>query len=98
MKRLNLRSRFSALLLALVVALIASTTWAQSGGVYDLSWSTIAGGGATFSVGGAYSLGGTIGQAGAGTLAGGSYSLAGGFWPGASPQYRIFLPLALRGT
>lgn len=53
---------------------------AQSGGAYDLTWNTFDGGGATFSTGGAYSLGGTIGQADAGMLSGGSYSLSGGFW------------------
>lgn len=92
------RSRLIALLLALGVLLIASTTLAQSGGVYDLSWNTIDGGGATFSAGGAYSLGGTIGQADVGTLTGGSFSLAGGFWGGALPQSRLYLPLALRSN
>ena len=92
------RSRFIAMLLALVVALIASTALAQSAGVYFLSWNTMDGGGATFNVGGAYSLGGTIGQADAGTLNGGSYSLAGGFWGSALPQSRLYLPLALRSN
>ena len=40
---------------------------------YDLSWYTIDGGGATFSTGGSYSLGGSIGQADAGSVSGGSY-------------------------
>jgi uncharacterized repeat protein (TIGR01451 family) len=48
---------------------------------YDLTWYTVDGGGATFSTGGSYSLGATIGQPDAsGALAGGSYSLVGGFW------------------
>jgi hypothetical protein len=63
---------------------------------YDLSWYTIDGGGATFSTGGGYQLGGTIGQADAGVLSGGSYTLNGGFWGGASIKYNIFLPLALK--
>jgi hypothetical protein len=66
----------------------------QSG--YDLSWYTIDGGGATFSVGGSYSLGGSIGQPDAGSLSGGSYQLNGGFWGGASINYNIYLPLALK--
>jgi hypothetical protein len=53
---------------------------AQSGGGYDLSDNVIAGGGATFSTGGAYELGGTIGQADAGTLTGGVFAVHGGFW------------------
>ncbi len=66
----------------------------QSG--YDLSWYTIDGGGATFSTGGSYSLGGTIGQPDAGALSGGSYQLTGGFWAGASINYNIYLPLTLK--
>ena len=64
----------------------------QSG--YELSWYTIDGGGATFSTGGSYSLGGTIGQADAGVLSGGSYQLNGGFWGGAAiANYNVYLPL-----
>jgi len=50
-------------------------------GVYELSWSTIDGGGGTSS-GGPYELVGTIGQPDAGAMSGGSYELLGGFWPG----------------
>ncbi|MBC7231942.1 MAG: hypothetical protein H5T68_01680 [Chloroflexi bacterium] len=83
------------LLLALLPLLPAL---AQSGG-YDLTWSTIDGGGYTWSEGGAYSLGGTVGQADAGALSGGGYTLAGGFWGGgevALVGYRIHLPLVVR--
>lgn len=73
-----------ALILALVIAAFAACTApsarAQSGGAYHLEWNTLGGGGQTFAAGGAYSLGGTTGQADAGALAGGSYTLAGGFW------------------
>jgi hypothetical protein len=68
----------------------------QSG--YDLSWYTVDGGGATFSTGGSYSLGGSIGQADAGSMSGGTYQLAGGFWGGASINYHIYLPLALKNS
>jgi hypothetical protein len=66
----------------------------QSG--YSIDWYTIDGGGATFSTGGSYSLGGSIGQADAGSLGGGSYTLNGGFWGGASINYTIYLPLVLK--
>ncbi len=66
----------------------------QSG--YDLSWYTIDGGGATFSVGGGYSLGGSIGQPDAGSMGGGSYQLNGGFWGGAAINYNIYLPLVFK--
>lgn len=73
-----------ALALLILLALSQSATImpaaAQSGGGYDLTWNSIDGGGATFSTGGTYSLGGTIGQADAGTMSGGAYTLNGGFW------------------
>jgi hypothetical protein len=69
----------------------------QAGSGYDLSWNTVDGGGAMFSTGGSYSLGGTIGQPDAGTLSGGSYTLNGGFWGGAALNYNIYLPLVLKG-
>jgi len=63
---------------------------------YELSWSRVAGGGATFSMGGFYELGGTAGQAEAGTMSGGGYSLTGGFWGGITGQTRIYVPLAIK--
>lgn len=53
----------------------------QAGNGYELTWSTIGGGGQTSS-GGNYVLGGTIGQVDAGILSGGNYVLTGGFWVG----------------
>ncbi len=47
---------------------------------YDLSWYTFDGGGATFSSGGDFELGGSIGQPDAGVLTGGDFELIGGFW------------------
>jgi len=61
-------------------ALLVLPVLAQVGGGYDLSWSTVDGGGGTFSTGGPYSLGGTSGQPDAGTLSGDTYQLTGGFW------------------
>jgi hypothetical protein len=94
------RSRFtlhvSRLLLLAALLLLASVARAQSGGGYDLTWSTIDGGGYTFSEGGGYSLGGTVGQPDAGVLSGGDYTLAGGFWGGAAARYGVYLPLVLR--
>lgn len=85
--------RRGALLLLLV--LLPTVALAQSGGGYDLSWNTVDGGGYTFSTGGGYALGGTIGQPDAGVLTGGGYTLVGGFWGGAGAQYSIYLPLVL---
>ncbi len=72
--------------------------WAQGGDGYDLSWFTVDNGGGV-SGGGAYSLGGTIGQPDAGAMIGGVYTLVGGFWgggvSGATSRY-IYLPIVLR--
>jgi hypothetical protein len=88
--------RFATFALALALALlIVSSSWSQTGGGYDLTWSTIDGGGG-HSSGGAYSLGGTIGQPDAGTLGGGKYQLVGGFWGGAASGAKIYLPLVRR--
>jgi len=87
-------------LLAILIALaLAVGAAAQSGGGYDLTWNTVDGGGYTWSTGGGYALGGTVGQPDAGVLQGGGYTLVGGFWGGAVgavAQYRVYLPLVLR--
>ena len=76
---------------------LAAPALAQSGGDYELTWSTVDGGGAMFSAGGAYSLGGTVGQPDAGVLEGGDYTLFGGFWGAAlAGEYRVYLPLVVR--
>ena len=58
--------------------------FAQTGGGFDLTWSTIDAGGRTSSTGGGFELGGTIGQADAQApplMSGGTFELIGGFWP-----------------
>jgi hypothetical protein len=63
-----------------LVTIGAPALHAQVGGVYDLSWNTIDSGGSTSVTGGAYAVGGTIGQVDAGLHTGGAYILSGGFW------------------
>jgi len=86
----------AACCVVVLLCVLASTAMAQSGGGYALDWSTVDGGGATFSTGGDYSLGGTAGQPDAGLLLGGEYTLLGGFWGRAGLPWRIYLPLLLR--
>ncbi|UCC31662.1 MAG: hypothetical protein JSU86_05160, partial [Phycisphaerales bacterium] len=47
---------------------------------FEISRSTIDGGGTMRSTGGDFELSGTIGQPDAGTLSGGDFELSGGFW------------------
>src|SRR5215211_1923788 len=70
------------LLWAGLLGLAAVGATAQVGGGSDLTWSTTDGGGATFSTGGGYKLGGTIGQPDAGEQNGGGFTLRSGFWGG----------------
>jgi len=86
------------LLFAGLTLLFTLPVLAQSGGELDLSWNTVDSGGGTFSSGGSYTLGGTIGQPDAGGMTGGAYTLSGGFWAGQAappppPSYDLFLPL-----
>jgi len=74
----------------------ASQKPVRSAGGHDLSWWTADGGGQTFSAGGGYSLGGTIGQPDAGLLTGTGYHLDGGFWSGATVVYDVYLPIVVR--
>jgi len=82
-----------------LLTLILATTvaLAQSGGDYDLSWSTVDGGGGT-SAGGTFRVAGTAGQPDAGSISGGTYRVGGGFWGGGITEesHQIYLPLVLR--
>lgn len=94
---------------ALLIQLFAGgLALAQQGGPFDLTWSTIDGGGGASS-GGSYRLAGTIGQPDVGTLNGGSYTVKSGFWaggqtpnqtnPGSAPGVlvnQIYLPLVMK--
>jgi hypothetical protein len=78
---MKLNSITSCALGTLLLARLATVARAQSGGQFDLSWSTIDGGGGTSS-GGQFQLSGTIGQPDAGVLTGDNFKLEGGFWSG----------------
>jgi hypothetical protein len=97
-----------AMTMATIILIVASgLVRAQSGGDpstmlgagYDLTWNTMDSGGGVSS-GGAYALGGAIGQPDAGALKGGDYTLSGGFWQASEssepPAHRVYLPLVLK--
>ena len=93
------RHMMHTLILALILTMaVTMLIHAQSGGGYDLTWSTIDGGGGT-SMGAGYALTGAIGQPDAGAMSGGGYTLAGGFWgSGISRPYRVYLPVVIKGS
>ncbi len=94
------RRAYVRLIAPCLLLLLAPAVLAQSGGGYDLTWSTVDGGGETFSTGGGYSLGGTAGQPDAGLMAGGIYTLSGGFWGGGTAPAAgspLYLPMMVRG-
>ena len=97
MKRLTTYLRRPITLVLLAAAILgAGAAFAQTGGGYDLTWSTIDAGGGS-STGGDYQLAGTSGQADAGAaLSGAGYSLSGGFWGGTTVENKLRLPLVRR--
>jgi len=92
----RLRLVRAAALAAAALAVASGFALAQSGGPYDLTWNTVDGGGATFSTGGSYALGGTAGQADAGAQSGGAYALQGGFWVNATVWRNAYAPIVRR--
>ena len=76
-----MNARTSKCVVLVFILAMISSAWGMTGGQYEVSWSTIDGGGGTSS-NGPYVLTGTIGQPDAAYSAGGNYELLGGFWPG----------------
>ena len=100
-KFINIRRYLACIILASGILFIAaSLTFAQTGGGYDLSWHTIAGGRSTSS-NGSYVAAGTIGQTAVGHSNGGAFEVSSGFWAvfpsqtGSMP-YKVYLPGVIR--
>ena len=94
----HLKHKLRLILIIVLLFLFTLPVLAQSGGGYDLSWSTTDGGGGSSS-GGAFSLSGTGGQPDAGVMSGGAFTLAGGFWGGGAvtiTELHLYLPAILR--
>lgn len=68
-----------------VMTLITVAVLAAGPPEFEITRSTIDGGGVMQSAGGDFELSGTIGQPDAGVMAGGDFQLAGGFWFDVSP-------------
>jgi hypothetical protein len=76
-KRTTPRVRRKVLSAVMVPLAVAA---AVVGDEFDVSRSTIDGGGVMFSAGGDFELSGTIGQPDAGTMSDGAFEVSGGFW------------------
>jgi hypothetical protein len=73
------------------LAVVAAVVAQSSGGVFDMSFSGISGGGDS-SAGGSYAELGSIGQPFAGSGTAGSYALDGGLLGGGATKYKRVLP------
>ena len=71
-----------------IVVVLLLTAIAATAQDYAINWFTIDGGGGE-SVGGGYSLHGTIGQPDAGAMNGTGFSISGGFWTQIAPATAI---------
>ena len=67
-------------LLVVLLATGSTLVWAVEPPAFELSRTTIDGGGAMFSTGEGFELSGTIGQPDAGVMTGRDFQLTGGFW------------------
>jgi hypothetical protein len=89
------KRKIIALAAALVCALLLAGV-ALANGIPTIDWNVIGGGGGHAEAG-IYGLDGTIGQPVVGTATDTNSELCSGFWCGAAVEYKIYLPLVLRG-
>ena len=92
---MNVRTRLIPVVMLAAASLTLVGVRALETSTYTIPWYNIDGGGVTFATGGAYRLGGTVGQPDVGVAAGGQYTLRGGFWQGLD-EHRLFIPLVGR--
>jgi len=74
--------KFPTVTLQTVLGMLTTTALLMAGGTpeFEMTRSSIDGGGVMRSAGNDYELSGSIGQPDAGTMTGGGFELAGGFW------------------
>ena len=86
-------------LLILCLVGLAPGVRAQSGGNFNLAWSTVDTGGATDVAGGNFTVGATVGQPDARpSVAGGDFTLLGGFWSPFGPDCAATLSIRIVGN
>jgi hypothetical protein len=94
-----MKRKISLVIALFLLSLTTATVFAQASGSYDLTWSSINGGGSETSDG-RFALLGASGQAEVGALHGGTYALSSGFLAGMSlpstTNYHVYLPVIVR--
>ena len=79
------------LILLIVLLAVSQSVIARTGDFYDLSWNTLASGGATG--GGDYTMDSAIGQPFVGKTNSSPYDLCAGYLCGVQAEIRVYLPL-----
>ncbi len=92
-----MNKRILMIVVGLLLGSLLLTTATLAGGSHTLSWSVLGGGGGSVGSGG-ITLDGTIGQPVVGQVGAPSYALCAGFWCGVAGEYRVYLPVVLRGA
>jgi hypothetical protein len=90
--------RFAMLLAVVVVLWLAAQASAMTSTNYRLDWYTpvtTAGGGPADSAN--YAANFSVGQTAIGSATSSDYTATLGYWPGTLGQYKVYLPLVLRG-
>jgi hypothetical protein len=93
---MNKRWMLAGVAILLVALLLASIASAQSSTRYSLAWYALAGGGGR-AASTNYAMNSTVGQAAVGLSGSTSYRVLSGYWQN-WPDYRVFLPLILKGA
>lgn len=92
------RSAATILLGGAIIGACAAAPLGVRGGSFTVDWYTVDGGGATFTSGGGFTLGSTIGQPDAGpVMNGGGFQLIGGFWATQTSGTLVECPADLDG-
>jgi hypothetical protein len=87
----------NVLILALVLALILAAAAVALANSSLTRPREVLGGGASDSAAGDVTLRATLGQPVVGIVSGGDVTLGQGFWRGAAPGYKTYVPLVIRG-
>ena len=87
---------WAGLAVILMAVLLVGVVRAQQSATFSLAWYALAGGGER-AASTHYAMQSTVGQAATGLSTGTSFAMSSGYWQG-WPDFRVFLPLVVRGA